>query len=433
MAFAIMRFEKLKTGIPINGAVSHITRSRPTPNADPARRHLNRTIVGPADTDSKAIREAIEERTPAKFRKDAVRVMEFMISASPEWFRDAHPERIDQYFDSAVDWLRSEFGSANVVSAIQHNDETTPHMHALVVPVDPETGRLNSKRWVGGRGKLREMQSTFADWQSAFGVERGKPRPGRKHTRVSDWYDGHARLDEREASLQERESSAQAEREAAATDRRAADKTLAEAKIERAELEERIHAATEEARSWDAELQAREATLEKREEAAKRATEEQKTAQQQLHEQRKALDERGLQLATQTQNLEQREEALQEHQSAIEQREAAVAVQEQRLRILERELAERGDRLSTEGGALERRQAEINAAGEQLCERLDAMRSWADQHRPEDADLLEGKPRPLPGALRQMVGDEAADWHDQGLDDLPQPPPRRGGPNGLTL
>lgn len=433
MAFAIMRFEKLKTGIPINGAVSHITRSRPTPNADPARRHLNRTIVGPADTDSKAIREAIEERTPAKFRKDAVRVMEFMISASPEWFRDAPPERIDQYFDSAVDWLRSEFGSANVVSAIQHNDETTPHMHALVVPVNPETGRLNSKRWVGGRGKLREMQSTFADWQSTFGVERGKPRPGRKHTRVSDWYDGHARLDEREASLKERESSAQAEREAAVADRRAADKTLAEAKTERAELKERIHAATEEAKSWDAELQAREATLEQREEEAKRTAEKQEAAQRQFQEQRKALDERGLQLATQAQNLEQREEALQEHQSAIEQREAAVAVQEQRLRILERELAERGDRLSTEGGALGRRQAEIDAAGEQLRERLDAMRSWADQHRPEDADLLEGKPRPLPGALRQMVGDEAADWHDQGLDDLPQPPPRRGGPNGLTL
>ncbi len=428
-----MRFEKLKTGIPINGAVSHITRSRPTPNADPARRHLNRTIVGPADTDSKAIREAIEERTPAKFRKDAVRVMEFLITASPEWFQDAPPERIDQYFDSAAEWLRSEFGSANVVSAIQHNDETTPHMHAMVVPVDPDTGRLNAKRWVGGRGRLREMQSAFADWQSAFGVERGKPRPGRKHTRVSDWYDGHARLDEREASLKERESRTQTECEAAAADRRSADKTLAEAKTERADLEKRINAATEEAKSWDAELQAREATLEQREEEAKRTAEKQEAAQRQFQEQRKALDERGQQLATQAQNLEQREEALQEHQSAIEQREAAVAVQEQRLRILERELAERGDRLNAEEGALERRQAEIDVAGEQLRERLGAMRSWADQHRPEDADLLESKPRPLPGALRQMVGDEAADWHDQGLDEMPKPPQRRGVPYGPTF
>ncbi len=433
MAFAIMRFEKLKTGIPINGAVSHITRSRPTPNADPARRHLNRTIVGPANTDSTAIREAIEERTPAKYRKDAVRVMEFMVSASPEWFKDAPPERINQYFDSAVEWLRSEIGNANVVSAIQHNDETTPHIHAMVVPVDPDTGRLNAKRWVGGRGRLREMQSAFADWQSPFGVERGKPRPGRTHTRVSDWYDGHARLDEREASLKERESNAQAEREAAVADRRSADKTLAEAKTKRAELEERINAATEEAKSWDAELQAREATLEQREVEAKRTAEQQEAAQRQFQKQRKALDERERQLATQAQNLERREKTLQEQQAAIKQREAAVVAQEQRLQILERELAERGDRLSDEEGALKRRQAEIDAAGEQLQERLGAMRSWADQHRPEDADLLEGKPRPLPGAVRQMVGDKAADWHDQGLDDLPQPPSRRDGLNRLTL
>lgn len=359
-------------------------------------------------------------------------MMEFMISASPEWFQDAPPERIDQYFDSAAEWLRSKFGSANVVSAIQHNDETTPHMHAMVVPVDPETGRLNAKRWVGGRGKLREMQSAFADWQSSFGVERGKPRPGRKHTRVSDWYDGHARLDEREASLKERESRTQIECEAAAADRRSADKTLAETKTERAELEKRISAATKQATSWDADLQAREAHLEQREVEAERVAEQQKAAQQQCQEQRKALDERERQLATQSQNLKQREEALQEHQSTIEQREAAVAIQEQQLRILERELAERRDCLSAKEGALEQRQTEIDAAGEQLRERLGAMRAWADQNRPEDAELLEGKPKPLPGALRQMVGDEAADWHDQGLDNLPQPPPRRGGPNGVT-
>lgn len=420
MAFAIMRFEKLKTGVPIHGSVSHITRSRPTPNADPARRHLNRTIVGPADTDSRAIREAIEGRTPARYRKDAVRVMEFLITASPEWFKDAPPERIDQYFDSAVEWLRSEFGHENVVSAIQHNDETTPHMHALVVPVDPETGRLNAKRWVGGRGRLREMQSAFADWQSAFGVERGKPRPGRKHTRVQDWYDGHARLDEREASLQERESSTQAGREEAAEDRRAADQALTDAKAERAELEKRVQAATQEAASWDAELQSREAALEQREAEARRAADEQKTAWRRLQKQHEALAEQERKLAAKEQGWAQREKALKERQASIKEREAEVTAREQRLQILERELAKRGDHLSAEKGALERRQAEINAAGEQLRSRLDAVRAWADQHRPEDAEILAGKPRPVHPTLRSMVGDPAADWHDQGLNDLAQ-------------
>lgn len=207
MAFAIMRHEKLKTGVPINGSVSHITRSRHTPNADSARRHLNYAITGPAPDDAAGIRAAIEERTPAKFRKDAVRVLEFVITASPDWFDGATPERQREFFESSTGWLRDEFGADNVLSAIVHNDESTPHMHALVVPVDPESGRLNAKRWVGGRGKNSAMQSRFAEWMAPFGVERGRQRvagSGPQHTPVREWYAGHAKLDEREAALAKR-------------------------------------------------------------------------------------------------------------------------------------------------------------------------------------------------------------------------------------
>ncbi|WP_051690218.1 MobV family relaxase [Halomonas alkaliantarctica] len=204
MSFAIMRFAKLKTGAPITGAVSHIARSRPTPNADPARQHLNRSIVGPGHDDAAAIRSAIAGRTPDKFRKDAVRVLEFVVTATPDWF-DQNPSQVDEYFDSAVDWLKQKFGSDNVVCAVQHNDESTPHAHIMVVPVDPDSGKLNAKRWVGGRGKMRQLQTDFANHQARFGVERGKPNPDRQHTTLAAWRDGHSKLDEREAALQERE------------------------------------------------------------------------------------------------------------------------------------------------------------------------------------------------------------------------------------
>lgn len=204
MAFAIMRFAKLKTGAPINGSVSHVARSRETDNADPKRRHLNYAIVGPMHDDASGIRSAIADRTPEKYRKDAVRVLEFVITATPDWFEE-NPEQSVAYFDSAVDWLQDEFGAENVVSAVVHNDESTPHMHAYVVPVDPDSGKLNAKRLVGGRARMRELQSTFADHQSGYGVERGKPNPKRKHTPVGDWYDKHTSLDEREAGLEARE------------------------------------------------------------------------------------------------------------------------------------------------------------------------------------------------------------------------------------
>lgn len=235
MSFAIMRFAKLKTGAPMSGSISHVTRSRETPNADPLRRDLNRAIIG--HNDPAAIHAAIEQRTPAKFRRDAVRALEFVITATPDWFHE-NQGQTDQYFDSAVEWLHSEFGAENVVSAVQHNDESTPHMHAYVVPVDPETGRLNAKLWVGGKGKMQKLQSTFADHQAKFGVERGKPRPERKHTTVQEWYNGHADLDSREAALEAREQAVRAEAEKAANDRQAAAQALSEADLKTREAEQ---------------------------------------------------------------------------------------------------------------------------------------------------------------------------------------------------
>ena len=338
MAYAIMRHDKLKSGAPISGSVSHITRSRRTPNADPARRHFNYSITGPGD--AAGIQAAIEERTPAKYRRDAVRALEFVITASPEYFDDATPERQREYFEASVEWLRNEFGADNVVSAVVHRDEQTPHMHALVVPIDPDSGRLNAKRWVGGRGKNSAMQSRFAEWMAPFGVERGKQRvagSGRQHTPVREWYAGHAQLDEREAALEA--SVGQAVQEASQERREA------EALAMRAQQDREIAEAVESA-------------------------------------------------------LAEREGALAAQAEALAEREAQLYAQAQRLERLEVELVARGERLEGAEGALERRQAEIDRAGQKLQERLAAAReqqrgwevrrdAWLTEHRPVELTRVE--------------------------------------------
>lgn len=347
MPFAIMRHDKLKTGAPISGSVSHITRTRHTPNAAPSRRHLNYAITGPDQGDAAGIRAAIEERTPAKYRRDAVRALEFVITASPEYFDDATEERQREYFEASADWLRDEFGAANVVSAVVHNDEQTPHMHALVVPIDPESGRLNAKRWVGGRGKNSAMQSRFAEWMAPLGVERGRQRvagSGRQHTPVREWYAGHAQLDERQASL---------EAEAA--------KVAAEAAQERREAQALATRA----------LEARE--------VAKAAE--------------ASMVERERELAAQAEALAQREAAVAAAEAEAKERAA-------RLARLEAELSARGERLKPAEGALERRQAEIDRAGQKLQERLAAAReqqqewearrdAWLAEHRPAELSRVE--------------------------------------------
>lgn len=207
--YAIMRGEKRKTG-DVRGIVAHIARNQETPNADPKKRHLNYAVVGPEWDDYQGIHDAIEGLTPKKYRKDAVRAIEYIVSASPEWFEQNSDKQAALYFERAVDWFQDEFGTQNVVSAVVHNDESSPHMHILVVPLDAETGRLNGKWFFGNKGILQKRQSRFADYMADFGVERGKPDPNRKHEKQDDWRRGHAKLDEREAALKAREAEAEA-------------------------------------------------------------------------------------------------------------------------------------------------------------------------------------------------------------------------------
>lgn len=41
----------------------------------------------------------------------------------------------EQWKKENVEWLQSYFGKDNVVSAVLHMDETTPHIHAVVIPM----------------------------------------------------------------------------------------------------------------------------------------------------------------------------------------------------------------------------------------------------------------------------------------------------------
>lgn len=43
--------------------------------------------------------------------------------------------RLDEWCQDNLDWLRKTYGEDNVVSAVLHMDEETPHIHATIVPI----------------------------------------------------------------------------------------------------------------------------------------------------------------------------------------------------------------------------------------------------------------------------------------------------------
>lgn len=179
---AILRTAKLKTMGNIAASLGHTYRTRDTPNADDRLVHRNEHSHGsPAQ-----VQAQLEARLPDKRRKDAVLAIEYFIGASPAWFEAGNDGTA--YLKDAVTWLEKRHGKENVVAWSIHRDETTPHLVAYVVPLD-QTGKLNAKKWLGGRAALSAMQTDFAgDVGAKHGLQRGIEGSKAKHQSIKDWY-----------------------------------------------------------------------------------------------------------------------------------------------------------------------------------------------------------------------------------------------------
>ncbi|MBD2512213.1 plasmid recombination protein [Nostoc muscorum FACHB-395] len=195
----ILRIEKLKTFGNVAGSDDHVTRNRETPNADPTRENV-RLIGG---EDDRALEEIVKEKISTLLhrpRHDAVLCTEMFLSASPEYFRPVDPSLSGQWSDSLMqqwaiasrDWLAQNYGS-KCVRAELHLDESTPHIHAYIVPVNDKTGRVSHDAMFGGRGgqgriKLSKLQDSYAAALAPLGIERGVKGSKATHTKVKEYY-----------------------------------------------------------------------------------------------------------------------------------------------------------------------------------------------------------------------------------------------------
>jgi hypothetical protein len=187
MSYVILRTAKLTSLGNVGGSASHNFRERQTPNADPERTHSN--ITSGAQS-AKEVIAAVKARlkTVPTVRKNAVLVVEYFIGASPEWFKEQSVKAREAYFDEAEKWLKARHGAENVIAFTRQYDETSPHVCAYVVPIDPK-GKLNCSYFLDGRVKLSEMQTEFAEKVGKrFNLERGIEGSQAKHQTIKQYY-----------------------------------------------------------------------------------------------------------------------------------------------------------------------------------------------------------------------------------------------------
>ena len=182
--FAIMRCKKLASMGSVAGALRHCYRERETPNADPERTPTNEHAAATSTDQAMGRMRAL---LPEKRRRDAVLAVEYLMTASPEWWQEASRKQQDEFFRRSRQWLADKYGADRVVTSTIHRDETSPHLSAFVVPLTRD-GRLSAREFVGGRQKMRDDQTSYAAAVADLGLSRGIEGSRARHQSIRDYY-----------------------------------------------------------------------------------------------------------------------------------------------------------------------------------------------------------------------------------------------------
>lgn len=187
MPYAILRFQKRKAGS-VAACERHNERKKEAYKSNPdidmeCSKYNYHLVPPPRYTYKKEINRMVQE-AGCKVRKDSVMMVETLITASPEFMNSLPPEEQKAYFAMALDFIAERVGKQNIISAVVHMDEKTPHMHLCFVPLT-EDKRLSAKEIVGNKKKLTQWQDRF--WEHMVkkypDLERGESasETGRDH------------------------------------------------------------------------------------------------------------------------------------------------------------------------------------------------------------------------------------------------------------
>ena len=177
-AYAIIGLAKLKTIGNIQGMLAHMTRSRYTANSN----GKPNTILIPPPT-LQQIEERINSYMP---RRNAVLAYDFLMTASPEFFRGKTEQEIAAWEQDSLAWCQKVFGPGNLIAAYSHHDESSIHITCTIIP--EWEGKLCAAHFTDGRQKLRDMWTSYAQAMRPWGLKRGKLYSPAKHQAIKSYY-----------------------------------------------------------------------------------------------------------------------------------------------------------------------------------------------------------------------------------------------------
>lgn len=180
------------------------------PQIDLKRTRYNYHTVMPKGGYMKYINERIAALPlKRKVRSDAVLMCSFIIGSDGDFFQTLTSWEKQEFFEDATEYFAEKYGRENIISAVVHMDETTPHLHLNLIPI--VDNKLSAKQ-LFTRTSLRELQTDFHEKVGKkWDLERGKEGSQAKHIDTAEF---KAKTIIERAEARAKTTKANAEREA---------------------------------------------------------------------------------------------------------------------------------------------------------------------------------------------------------------------------
>ena len=207
MSYAVARMQKMKSGN-LGGAYRHnerIFENHSNKDIDPEKTHLNYELT---DRDrsipyDRQIKQYINDNKISKraLRKDAVLCNEWIITSDKAFFENMSSDQIKDFFETAKNFFAERYGNSNIAYAMVHLDESTPHMHLGLVPM--QNGKLSSKSLFGSRDQLKEIQEAFPKYlnEHGYSLQRGESDSKKKHLETAEFKEKQRLLDDTDKKI----------------------------------------------------------------------------------------------------------------------------------------------------------------------------------------------------------------------------------------
>ena len=121
-----------------------------------------------------------------QIRSNSIIMCEMIFTSDKEFFDTIGMEETKRYFEESYKFICNykNLGEKNIISAVVHFDETTPHMHLIYIPVihtkdkkGNEIDKVCCRDFWKGRDSYRNLQNTFHEYitSKGFDLQRGLP------------------------------------------------------------------------------------------------------------------------------------------------------------------------------------------------------------------------------------------------------------------